>query len=89
MVLCAQRLCLFCGKTLSVRENQNSSRKAPVPTEVGLRWTCELPKCADVESITYGKLTWTHKGAKKRKGEVLPLFFTLGFGLATALYLCW
>ena len=33
------------------------NRKGPVPTDVGLHWTCELPEYADVESTTYGMFT--------------------------------
>jgi hypothetical protein len=53
-------------------EGKPGSRKAPVPTIVGLHWTCELPECADVESTTYGMFTERRKGRQGRKEKKRP-----------------
>ena len=51
------------------RTDKTVSRKAPVPTAVGLHWICELPECANVESTTYRIFTERREVRKGRKEE--------------------
>jgi glycosyltransferase A (GT-A) superfamily protein (DUF2064 family) len=56
---------------------KEGSRKAPVPTIVGLHWTCELPQCADLESTSYGMFTERRKVRKGRKEAKTTSHFAL------------